>query len=304
MSPGRLLYFGYHRPRAWLEDAVDRALYERRDARMRRAAAALTPIDLPVAVDLPPVRFLTGARFAHQTAFCAYSLCRTAGFTPRLEFFDDGSLSPAQARLLGGLFPGSRVIPSAESFHALEQHLPASRFPSLRFARERSPFMRKLLDMRAGHRGPSLYLDSDMLFFSRPVELIAWLRSPCGERFMAEPGAGGYVDTPEILARDLGRTLTPGVNAGILALDDDDIDWPAFERTAAALGETRLSHLWAEQTLSAWFLSRPSAQALDAAAYRVCFSRRDLAGPDPVLRHYVHKSKAPYVSGEWRRLPP
>jgi hypothetical protein len=287
-----------------MEEAVDRALLARRDTRMREAAAALSPPAFPTAADLPPVRFLTGERFAHQTAFCARSLCITAGFVPTIQFFDDGSLLPEQAERLGNLFPGSSIIPATESFAALERHLPASRFPSLRFAREHSPLMRKLLDMRAGRAGPSLYLDSDMLFFAPPSELIAWLRSPHGELFMNETGPGAYVDAPETLARELGRNLPPGVNTGILALDDSDLDWAALEHTAASLGKNRLVHKWAEQTLFAWFFTRPSAHALDPSAYRVCQSRTALTGPLPTMRHYVYKSKMPYLAGEWRHMNP
>lgn len=303
MSPGRLLYLAYHQPREWLETRADQLLADRRDARMRRAAFALPPGTAPDdRAPLPPVRFLTGLRFAHQSAFCARSLELAAGHGFRFEFFDDGSLAPAQSAGLLRLFPGARVVPAAESLAAVDHLLPASRFPALRFAREKSPLMRKLLDLRAASAGPSLYLDSDMLFFHPPAALLAWLRAPAGELHMAEANGSAYVDTPETLERLFGRALPRGVNSGILALDDSSLDWPALERSAAALGETRLAHKWAEQTLFAHLLARPSARPLDPAAYRVCNSRADLGGTPPVLRHYVHKSKAPYVAGEWLRF--
>lgn len=301
MSLGRLLYLAYHQPRERLEDALDQALLPRRDARMRRAAAALAPRPAGApATSAPPVRFLTGARFAHQTAFCARSLERAAGRAFRFEFFDDGSLAGEPAARLLRAFPSARVVTAAESDADLDRHLPAARFPALRFARSRSPLMRKLLDLRAGRSGPSLYLDSDMLFFSRPRALLAWLDAPSAPLFMQEAKGSAYVDSRETLERDLGRPLPAGVNSGIVALDDGAIDWPALERAAATLGENRLAHKWAEQTLFAWLLSGLSGLPLDPALYRVCSSRADLAGEPPVLRHYVHKSKMPYLAGEWR----
>ena len=303
MTLGRLLYFAYHRPRERLEATLDTMLFVRRDRAMRAAAARLAPSDSPLATDLPSVRFLTGARFAHQTVFCAHSFCRTTGVRPRFEFFDDGTLSAAQAELLLRVFPSSTVIPAAESLAAVERHLPADRFPALRRARACSPLMRKLLDLHAGRRSPVLYLDSDMLFFACPDELLAWLRNPEGALHMTEAGNGAYVDDPATLALLFGRVPVP-VNTGIVALDDTLIDWPALERAGAALDLTRRVHEWAEQTLFAWLLGNLDSQPLNRARYRVCTSRADLTGPQPVLRHYVHKAKMPYVAGAWRGIRP
>jgi len=302
MSPGRILYFVLHRPRERLETVVDQALFSRRDARMRQAAQSLQPLIRPNAPDLPVIRFLTGERFAHLTLFCARSLVVVAGFMPRFEFFDDGSLTRSQSALLLQHFPTARVVSTTEALDQLDRCLPRAEFPTLRKARDHSFFMCKLLDLRVGFSGPSLYLDSDMLFFAPPTELLAWLRSPVGELHMSAPGSNPYVDTVEVLNRDLGLSLPRGLNAGILALDDSTIDWHALERAASLLGPIRIAHKWAEQTLSAWLLARPSAHALDPATYRVCASRADLTGDRPVLRHYVHKAKHPYVASEWKRV--
>jgi len=303
MTPGRLFYLAYHRPRERLEEALDAALFERRDRAMRAAAANLDPVNALPATHLAPVRFLTGERFAHQTIFCARSLCETMELCPPFEFFDDGSLTAWHSALLLRLFPGSTVVSASESFAAVERRLPVNRFPSLRRARDYSPLMRKLLDLRVGREKPALYLDSDMLFFSRPHELAEWLRAPSGALHMTEPGPGAYVDAPAILESLLGRPIPAGVNTGIVGLDDHLIDWPALERTATALGDDRLTHKWAEQTLFAWLLGGLHAQPLDKNRYRVCSSRADLAFPAPVLRHYTHKSKMPYLAGEWRHRP-
>lgn len=300
MTAGRLLYLAYHAPREHVEALVDRSLAPRRDRAMRAAATRLEPISHPLSAKLPALRFLTGERYAHQTAFCAHSFCQTAGLLPRFEFFDDGSLTPAQADLLRRLFPASTVISVAESFRSLDQYLPTANFPALRHARECSPLMRKLLDLHVGRRHPVLYLDSDMLFFNRPNRLLAWLRQPSDTLHMAESGPGAYVDSPIVLQSLLGRDLPAGVNTGIVALDGARLDWSALESAAAALGTDRRAHKWTEQTLFAWLLGGLDSQPLDPAHYRVCASRADLTSPTPALRHYVHKAKMPYLAGEWR----
>jgi hypothetical protein len=299
---GRLLYRLYHAPRTHLETWRDARLAPRWDAAMRRAAAHLPPAHLPDwGLALPPIRFLTGARFAHQTAFCARSLTLACGTRLRLEFFDDGSLTPEQNARLLALFPDARIHSAADSQARLARFLPAARYPVLHELRSRSPLMRKLLDLRAGFTGPSLYLDSDMLFFKKPDLLLDWLRNPAGEYHMHEPGdSGAYVDSREILAQQLGLTPPAGVNTGILALDDSAFDWPALEALARRFTPAQRRHIWAEQTLTACHLAARPSRPLPAADYRVCTSRRDLAGAPPILRHYVYKAKMPYLQREWR----
>jgi hypothetical protein len=302
MTPGRFLYLTFHQPRERAETALDTFLLRGRERAMRAAACQLKPIASPPARALPPVRFLTGERFAHQTAFCAHSFCRAAGFTPRFEFFDDGTLRQNDAAMLRDLFPGAVIVLAQESGAAVERCLPTENFPSLRHARRCSPLMRKLLDLRVGRAGPALYLDSDMLFFSRPTALIEWLERNSGALHMTEARAGAYADDTATLAHDLGVSLPSGVNTGIVALDDARIDWPSLERAATALGSQRREHKWAEQTLTACLLAQLRSQPLDRDCYRVCASRADLRGPTPALRHYVHKAKMPYLAGEWRRF--
>ncbi|HTJ78569.1 MAG TPA: hypothetical protein VL357_06195 [Rariglobus sp.] len=270
---------------------------------MRVHATRLPTLVLPEwGLDLPPVRFLTGARFAHQTAYCAQSLLWSCETRLRCEFFDDGSLRPVDTENLLRLFPKSRVITAGESEARLDLQLPRTTFPLLRAMRDRSPLMRKLLDLRAGLSGPNLYLDSDMLFFSQPTRLLAWLRNPKGELYMNEPGHdGAYVAAPGLIENqlELPHSLPLGVNTGIVAMDDSSLDWRDMERCAGLFTEEQRFHPWAEQTLTACHFSRSKAAALSAIDYRVCASRSDIVNPPPMLRHYVYKSKMPYLQNEW-----
>jgi hypothetical protein len=177
--------------------------------------------------------------------------------------------------------------------------LPAARFPLLRAMRESHPLMRKILDLHAGFTGPSLYLDSDMLFFGTPVMLRDWLANPAGEFFMHQHGEG-LVDARDQLERAFEQPLHAGVNSGIIAVNDDGFDWPALENAAARLSSAERAHKWAEQTLFAWHLSRRRASPLSRADYFLCYSRTELASRMPPLRHYVHKSKSLYAAQEWR----
>ncbi len=248
----------------------------------------------------PPCRFLTGAAVVHQTIFCVRSFEWACGTRLRVELYGDGTLGEAETRTLLVSLPGAVAIAPATVEARLDRSLPSARYPTLRQMRTADPRMRKLLDLHAGLEGPSLYLDSDMLFFAEPRLLIDWLRNPSDEWVMAQAGdamAGARPDLEAIAA----RPLLGGVNSGILALFDEHIDWLALERFAAALPPEQRVHPWAEQTLFALHLSRRGARPLPRSAFALCHGREDLCGEPPPLRHYVHKAKALYTAREWRR---
>ena len=298
---GRLAYRLYFQPRTWLGDRFDRFLGQRGDRAMRKAAAYLEPLPLPFFHSYaPPCRFLTGERFVHQTIFCARSFEWACSSHFDIEIFSDGTLRSEHLEMIRRTLP--RVVVQDERLIAgrLEQHLPRARFPLLRAMRDRTPLMRKVVDLHAGLHGPSLSLDSDMLFFRPPLALMEWLAHPRQEYFMSQESDALVADR-QSLGKVLGAALLPGVNSGILAIDDDAIDWDDLERAAAALNEDQRRHLWAEQTLIAYHLTRRDARPLPIADYRLCNSRADFTGELPVLRHYVHKAKAVYAAGEWRR---
>jgi len=300
LTAGRLFYLCFHQPLTWLRDRRDTAEGRRGTAAMRAAAAALSPVALPEwGLRGPPCRFLTGARFFHQTIFCARSFEWACGTHVPLEIFTDGTLGPAEAAALRRALPRASIADEAATLARLDRVLPAAHFPVLRAMRAGQPLMRKLLDAHAGLAGPALYLDSDMLFFGTPNVLRDWLRNPDGEFFMQQQG-DALVSPRDELEPVLGQALLPGVNSGIVAVQNDGFDWPALEVAAARLTGSQRNHLWAEQTLFAWHLSRRHATPLSTSDYCLCFDRHDVARDRPVLRHYVHKAKALYAAREWR----
>jgi hypothetical protein len=300
LSPGRLLYWSYHRPKAWWFDRRDAAAGWHGDLAMQVAASELPPADLPTADPASPVcRFLTGVRFFHQTIFCARSFEWACGRHVRLEIHGDGTLDDALATLFRRALPHVTIVTAADTEARLDRVLPASQFPLLRTLRHQHPLMRKLVDLHAGATGASLYLDSDMLFFRPPAVLRDWLARPTGEWFMHQAEDALVGDRAQ-LERTLGNPLATGANSGILALQEDGFDWPALEAVAGRLSAAARHHPWLEQTLFAWHLGRRRAQPLPDNDYCLCYGRESFGGATPVLRHYVHKAKALYAAREWR----
>src|SRR5579872_3428337 len=128
ISAGRLLYLGWHRPRAFLKKCGQQGplnLWLAADGRraMERAAYLLPSLDA-APPEAPAVFFLTGRRFWYQTAFCGHTLLSQAGKPLRVIAFDDGTLQADQAAQLRRIFCGLQLVSSAESDRKLDKYLP------------------------------------------------------------------------------------------------------------------------------------------------------------------------------------
>lgn len=268
---------------------------------MRMASLKLLPSPFDSSgIFAHPVRFLTGRKIIHQTIFCAHSFQLACGTRVRLEFYDDGTLCNNDREVLQRNFPDSQIPTISQIEEKLDRYLPRNRFPLLRSMRDQIFMVRKLLDVHIGHTTPSLYLDSDMLFFRRPDHLLEWIQHPEGELFMHQGGDSLVSPRTELSART-GCNLAPSLNAGLLAIDDGKLDWDFLEAMAGQFTPAERAHIWAEQTLFAFHLGRRPAQPLPREDYVLCHDGSDLKRPFPVLRHYVHKAKYGYVAYEWRR---
>ena len=133
---------------------------------------------------------------------------------------------------------------------ALDQHLPAARFPILRARRRELVLVRKLVDLHVGRSGWRLYLDSDMLFFRRPDVLLEWLHRPSLPLHMVDvQNAYGY--PLELLATLAGAPVPERVNTGIIGLDSATFDWERLESWARRLQETAGTSYFLDQALMA-----------------------------------------------------
>jgi hypothetical protein len=307
--PGRLLYRCWYQPLGWCERSWREGgpLEQWRTIRGRRAMAAaaqrLTPCAVtPPLPGSPAVFLLTGAAFWEQTAFCLRSLQQA---TPDVAWpvgvIDDGTLPETPRLALERAFPGLTVYSAPRTEAALDRTLPAGRFPTLRSHRLAYKHLRKLTDPHALHAGWNLVLDSDMLFFSRPDELVSWLRAPEAPLVMTDV-ANAYGYAPDVLVSLAGVAPPSRINVGITALDAARLDWSRIERWTYTLLREHGSSYFLEQALVALLLAgRPFLQ-LDGARYRVRPDEAEIARPDAILHHYVALSKRDYFRHAWRRF--
>jgi hypothetical protein len=303
---GRLSYYSWHYPRAAFARSRraggpwNQWLDSRGEAAMRRAAAQLPPRSVTAHCSAE-AWFLTGRRFWHQTAFCAWSLLKHSEDNIRPGFIDDGSFDDALVAESQRLFPGSLVRRAADCESQLDAVLPTSRFPVLRAQRRTYIHLRKLTDAHIGHRGWRLVLDSDMLFFRRPDTLLEWLAAPDRPIHMLDVhDAYGY--PAATLAEIAGRPIPSCVNVGICGLRSEELDWQRLEHYAAQLLARHGTSYYLEQALVALLLAGKDALRLPREDYRLLPSLAECQRPTAVLHHYVAESKRGYFRYAWKQV--
>ncbi len=266
---------------------------------MRTAVADLPRLDLPT-WDLE-VCFLTGTRFWHQTAFCAWTLQRHAGLTPGLQIFDDGSLRESEIAALARLFPALKVHTASGMEALIDEVLPVAQFPRLRRKRSEYPNIRKLIDVHVGSKGPKLVLDSDMLFFGPPREITDWAKGPDRILHMSERiQSYGYPDNA--LKMLCGQPLPRGLNVGVTGLLSESLPWQTLETWTGTLISQHGESYYLEQALIAMLAAIQPATGLPAERYLVMPGAAEARQPTAILHHYVDNTRPFLFRWGWHHV--
>jgi hypothetical protein len=248
------------------------------------------------------VCFLTGQRFWYQTCLCAYSLIKQMGQYIRPVIYDDGTLTQFYIAKIRRLFPDAKIFTAAAIEAQLNRVLPVDRYPMLRSQRLSYFHLRKLTDVHVGGTGWQLVLDSDMLFFHRPQQLLDWLQQPQAPCHMMDlKNAYGY--SPELMAHLAGCPIPERINVGICGLNSSTIDWDQVESWCRLLLEKEGHHYFQEQALAAMLIAQSSSPVvMSSTDYVLMPSRSETLSPRAVMHHYVDYSKPWYFRHAWRRV--
>ena len=239
------------------------------------------PTEQPQAV---PVHILTGKE---DWQLAAWMLASWGTFSERswqIVIHDDGTL-PAEGRAaFEAMFPRLRIITRAEADEKMEALLKP--FPFCYEYRCMHPLALKVFDVPHFTTGSRyLLLDSDVLFFNHPREILDWTDGKTeGCWFNADVADTALVSAKEAMD-ELSVKLWPNVNTGISLITRSAMDLDFCDRALAQTSILR-GHIWrVEQTLYALCASRAEKGGLLSPAYEVSLGRH--SAPDAVARHYV-----------------
>jgi hypothetical protein len=236
-----------------------------------------------------------------QLDLCAWMLASWTLHTQRnwpIHLHDDGTLPPNTRARLSALGLQVQVHKRTEADQLARSHL-ASR-PGCAAYRDRHPLALKIFDIPALAGERFLLLDSDLLFFARPVEMLAWVDRPDDNScwFNADVTESSNVDAAEA-NRLLHTALWPRVNSGLCLLTRQALD-PDFCEAILTKTNIAAGHIWrVEQTLFALCASRYGRGGLLPPDYELSLGRSAAAGA--VARHYVGAVRHRFWGeGVWR----
>lgn len=236
-------------------------------------------------------------RLDHLPAIWALkTFYRASGVDFPLVIHVNGSPERAVFDRLRAHFPDAAVVPQEEADRVVGRLLAARGFARLVAARQATPFMLKLTDFPLMAGGATvLGVDSDVLFFARPVELVEQALHPArGYVFQRDP-VSTYNISPEAARAGFGIDLAERVNTGLLIYPADLPDLAAFERYLADPG-VAVPNGFIEQTLYAMHASELGAYAFLPDTYTLDL-RAGLSYDGVVARHYAGATR-PLMTAE------
>jgi hypothetical protein len=284
-------------------DGISSILSERKaTAEMKRTALLLKE---PETEEVNPlaVCFLTGEKYIHQTIFCAHSLELVSKQKVRPLIFDDGSLTQNQIDHIHSRFPLAQIQSSDEILENLDAALPISKFPSLRSRRLIYPHLRKITDIHVNSDGWKLVLDSDMLFFKKPDEILEWLQLPEKPLCMQDV-MNSYGHSLALMKHLCGEPIPSKVNVGVCGIDSTTIDWEQLEYWCKRSLEIEGPQYTQEQALVAMMFAQTPFTMLPADTYICLPSQGDVQSKRGILHHYVAESKEWYLQQAWQLFCP
>jgi hypothetical protein len=265
---------------------------------MAKASLSLPPVSC--SDDGLPIYFLTGKNYLYQTLFCIRSLIKFSDEEFRFVLVDDGSFDETLVAQIRQQLPGCTIVMQHETDKNLQQRLPLQQYPHLYQKRKVYPHLKKLTDI---HTLPGndwkLVLDSDMLFWDTPHEIIQWLKKPEQPIHMVDC-VESYGYSKQLMEKLSGIHIPSLLNVGAIGLNSGEIDWAGLDNWINTLEKEEGSSYYLEQALTAMLIGNKTSVVLDTDKYRVNPLMDDARSS--ALHHYVDLSKKYYYTQAWKKL--
>ena len=208
------------------------------------------------------VHILTWDMDWQMALWAAKSFYHYAGVDWPLVWHEAGSLRPCYRTALKRHFPQSLVLTAEEATTGVEAELARGGFTRCLHARRRSFMLMKMIDcVVLSNAKRLLLLDSDVLFFKKPEELIAAGTSELLKNLFNRDKGSWYTIPREAAKARYGIDLIPELNAGLGLVRRESLTLPMMEEFLA--DPDIQSEPWlTEQTLQALCGSRVGVELL------------------------------------------
>ncbi|NBX76620.1 MAG: hypothetical protein EBQ92_08700 [Proteobacteria bacterium] len=206
----------------------------------------------------------------------------------------DGTLTDTDSQLLRKLFPGCRVIHREEADRAVNAYLDSKGLSLCRKLRDTLIFGLKLFDpVLLSNADRFIVMDSDVLFFSPPVELLTSLSPDLPLRYSKDNNRSTLFDARE--SKELtGLTCMEDFNPGVFTVSRSKFNFQRIEKHLSSprfWNKDGTGHYFAELTAWSIELSFALAQSLPSA-YAIC--------ADPPAQHISgHYCGSPFWKAQY-----
>ena len=224
-----------------------------------------------------------------------------AGVSYPLVVHLNGTMTTRALSRLRTHLPNARILEQQDIDGTVINWLVNHNCPRLQQVRSKNGFMLKLVDVNLLSEAPRLLvLDSDVLFFRRPDELLSAVRGTADGMLFQRDADSTYNLTLEEARTELGIDLAPRVNTGIMLFAKSAVDLCRCEALLEHPAVARHTG-WIEQTLYALVASERDSVRYLSADYLVSLepeenlaslTARHYAGPS---RRYLTEEGLPFA---------
>jgi lysophospholipase L1-like esterase len=214
----------------------------------------------------------------------------------RLIFHDDGSITESQRKRIEKTLPGVHFVPRRMAEVRMSEVL--KDFPKCSIHRSQHNFFLKLFDVHPfAASGKYMVMDSDVIFFRTPKEIISWAESDAAEIFYNGDAQEKYCNPRTELEKSFEIPLWEKFNGGLVLMQSAAMNLHLAESLFEKFEDKAHHPQFFEQTLYCLMSSAWGHGGALPPTYEINWGY--LRSPGAVCRHYVgaFKHDLLYIEG-------
>jgi len=202
------------------------------------------------------VHMLTGEKAVIESMWCLKTFYKFIDLSLRLVIHDDGTLSNKSISIFYNHFKGVKIIKKDEADKKIITNLKGYDYSMKYRIDNYMPHSIKLIDFFYFSKNSFLALDSDVLFFKKPMEVLRFLEE--GKGFYMSDYRNSYSLSREDLGSHYNFEILPRINTGLFFVPSEMIyDKLAIEDSLKLCYENNYPmKQWTEQTVFAVIFSK------------------------------------------------
>lgn len=248
-------------------------------------------------MDTVSVHMLVSSKTWHAGLLAAVSLEVRSGRQWRWFIHDDGTVPDTARTTIAKLLPDVRFIARAEADRKVAAFF--SEYPRCLAHRQNHNLFLKFFDTIAFQDRPGIVvMDSDVIFFKTPQEILNWIDGPGTNCLYNEDTREKFCIPRGEIKAALGIDMLPRFNSGLVLMPKSALNLALSERLLAAFEDSAHAPQFFEQTL--WALAgstNPGGGAPLPRTYNINWGY--WREPGSICRHYVgdFKHDLLYIEG-------